>query len=392
MKLVEVKSKKDADKFLNVSRIIYKGDPNWICPLDNDIHAVFDPSKNAYFENGEAIRWLLFDDNNNLIGRNAAFYNTKKANTYEQPTGGMGFFECINDQKSAFKLFDAAQIWLESKGMKAMDGPINFGENDKFWGLLVDGFTMQSYQMNYHKPYYKAFFEEYGFFPYFEQITNHLSMSDEFPERFWKIADWILQRPGFTFEHLDMKNPEKYMQDLKSVYDEGWADHEHFTPLNIKDIHSDFQKLKPIVDEEIIWFAYFEGKPIAFLIMIPDVNQIFRYFNGKLNFWNKLRFLYFKNANKIQRTRITVMGVVPKFQKRGVESAIFRKLRDVFDQRPHYREVELSWVGDFNPLMQALHKAVGGKFGKRHITYRKLFTRGAKPQHAKTIGVKRKTD
>jgi len=338
MKLVEVKSKKDADKFLNVSRIIYKGDPNWICPLDNDIHAVFDPSKNAYFENGEAIRWLLFDDNNNLIGRNAAFYNTKKANTYEQPTGGMGFFECINDQKSAFKLFDAAQIWLESKGMKAMDGPINFGENDKFWGLLVDGFTMQSYQMNYHKPYYKAFFEEYGFFPYFEQITNHLSMSDEFPERFWKIADWILQRPGFTFEHLDMKNPEKYMQDLKSVYDEGWADHEHFTPLNIKDIHSDFQKLKPIVDEEIIWFAYFEGKPIAFLIMIPDVNQIFRYFNGKLNFWNKLRFLYFKNANKIQRTRITVMGVVPKFQKRGVESAIFRKLRDVFDQRPHYRE------------------------------------------------------
>lgn len=392
MKLVEVKSKKDANAFLNVSRIIYKGDPNWICPLDKDINAVFDPSKNAYFENGEAIRWLLLDDNHNLIGRNAAFYNTKKANTYEQPTGGMGFFECINDQQAAFKLFEAAQTWLEAKGMKAMDGPVNFGENDKFWGLLVEGFTMQSYQMNYHQPYYKTFFENYGFFPYFEQVTNHLSMSEPFPERFWKIADWILQRPGFSFEHLDMKNPEKYMQDLKSVYDEGWADHEHFTPLNIKDIRSDFQKLKPIVDEEIIWFAYFEGKPIAFLIMIPDVNQIFRYFNGRLHLWNKLRFLYYKNTNQIQRTRITVMGVVPKFQKRGVESAIFRKLRDVFDQRPHYKEVELSWVGDFNPLMQALHKAVGGKFGKRHITYRKLFTQGAKPQHAKTIGVKRKTD
>jgi GNAT superfamily N-acetyltransferase len=390
MKLVEVKSKNDATVFLNVPRILYKNDPNWICPLDNDIQAVFDPGRNAYFENGDAIRWVLFDDKGKIIGRNAAFYNLKKANTYEQPTGGMGFFECVNDTKAAFLLFDAAKQWLAAKGMEAMDGPVNFGENDKFWGLLVEGFTRQSYQMNYHHPYYQKFFEDYGFFPYFEQVTNHLSMSDPFPERFWKIADWILQRPGFSFEHLDMKNPEKYIQDLKAVYDEGWSNHEHFTPLNIKDIRSDFRKLKPIVDEEIIWFAYFEGKPIAFLIMIPDVNQIFRHFKGKLHLWNKLRFLYYKKRNEIQRTRITVMGVVPKFQKRGVESAIFRKLRDVFEKRPHYKEVELSWVGDFNPLMQALHKAVGGKFGKRHITYRKLFDERKAPQHAKTIGIIRK--
>lgn len=386
MKLKEVKTRKDRKRFLDVAHKIYRGDKNWIAPLDSDIEAIFDPDKNAYFEGGDAIRWILEDNAGNAIGRVAAFYNRKKAETYEQPTGGMGFFECIDNKEAAFTLFDACRQWLEKQGMEAMDGPVNFGENDQFWGLLVDGFMQQSYGMNYHHPYYRRFFEDYGFFSYFEQVTNHLDMSVPFPERFWKIADWISKKPGFHYEHFSMKNPEKYIHDLKAIYDEGWADHEHFTPLNIKDIRSGLEKAKPILDEEIIWFAYHKGKPIAFLVMFPDVNQIFRHFNGKLNLWNKLRFLYYKRRGEIQRTRITVMGVVPQFQKHGIESAIFKKLREVFDHRPQYKEVELSWVGDFNPKMEALHKAVGGTFGKKHITYRKLFKEGAKPQHAKTLG------
>ncbi len=389
MKLVEVKTKKQAQQFLSVARKIYQGDSHWIAPLDDDIEAIFDPAKNAYFDGGEAIRWILETDNGEVIGRVAAFYNRTKANTYEQPTGGMGFFECVNDREAAFFMFDACRKWLAQRGMEAMDGPVNFGENDQYWGLLVEGFIQQSYGMNYHHPYYRKFFEDYGFFSYFEQVTNHLDMTVPFPERFWKIADWISKKPGFSYEHFQMKNARKYLLDLKSVYDEGWVNHEHFTPLNIKDIESSLEKAKPILDEEIIWFAYFAGKPIAFLVMFPDVNQIFRHFNGKLNIWNKLRFLYYMKRHEIKRTRITVMGVVPKFQKHGIESAIFKKLREVFDKRPNYKEVELSWVGDFNPKMEALHKAVGGKFGKRHITYRKLFDENAAPQHAKVLGSKK---
>lgn len=386
MKLKEVKTKNDKKRFLDVARKIYKGDKNWIAPLDDDIERIFNPEKNAYFDGGDAIRWVLEDDRGKPVGRVAAFYNRKKAETYEQPTGGMGFFECIDDKDAAFMMFDACRDWLQQQGMEAMDGPVNFGENDQYWGLLVDGFMQQSYGMNYHHPYYRKFFEDYGFFSYFEQVTNHLDVTIPFPERFWKIASWVSKKPGFRYEHMDMRNPEKYINDLKSVYDEAWANHEHFTPLNIKDIKSELEKAKPILDEEIIWFAYFEDKPIAFLVMFPDVNQIFRHFNGKLNLWNKLRFLYYKRRGEIQRTRITVMGVVPQFQKFGIESAIFKKLREVFDHRPQYKEVELSWVGDFNPKMEALHKAVGGKFGKKHITYRKLFKEGGAPQHAKTIG------
>lgn len=271
-----------------------------------------------------------------------------------------------------------------------MDGPVNFGENDQYWGLLVDGFMQQSYGMNYHHPYYRKFFETYGFFNYFEQVTNHLDMTVPFPERFWKIADWISKKPGFSYEHFRLAEADKYIRDLKTIYDQAWANHKHFTPLNEKDIKTALQKAKPILDEELIWFAYHQGNPIAFLVMFPDVNQIFRHFNGRITLFNKLRFVYYRWKKEIKRTRITVMGVVPQFQRHGIESAIFRQLRDVFDRRPHYQEVELSWVGDFNPRMQSLHEAVGGKFGKKHITYRKLFKEGAAPQHATVIGSTKK--
>jgi len=385
MQLIEVKSKKGAKRFLNVARKLYKGDPNWVCPLDNDIEAIFDPVRNSYFKHGEATRWILEDKNGKAIGRVAVFINYKKALDFEQPTGGMGFFECVNNKEAAFKLFDTCKQWLAARKMEAMDGPINFGENDNFWGLHVDGFIPPSYGMNYNHNYYKDLFEAYGFTPYFEQVTNLLDVTKPFPERFWKIADWVSKKPGFTYEHFKISQADKYIKDLKKVYDEAWVYHEHFTPLDEEDIREGLKKAKPILEEEIIWFAYHDGEPIAFLVMFPDVNQIFKHFNGKLNLWNKLRFVYYKKRKAMTRTRITVMGVSPKFQRYGIESAIFKKLRWAFDRRLHYTEIELSWVGDFNPKMQALHEAVGGKFGKKHITYRKLFMEGAQPQKAGSI-------
>src|SRR5476649_440577 len=134
MVITEIKDKQTRTAFLDVARLIYKNDDNWVCPLDNDIKAVFDPAKNNFNQFGKCTRLILQDDNGRLTGRVAAFINNKKAFNYEQPTGGMGFFECINNEEAAFLLFDTAQKWLAENGMQAMDGPINFGENDTFWG------------------------------------------------------------------------------------------------------------------------------------------------------------------------------------------------------------------------------------------------------------------
>jgi hypothetical protein len=129
MKLTEVKTKAQKRAFLDTARKLYKDDMVWVCPLDNVIEGVFDPDKNVFFKHGEAIRWILQNDQGKLIGRVAAFINRKKAFGYEQPTGGMGFFECIDDQNAAFMLFDKCKSWLAERGMEAMDGPINFGES-----------------------------------------------------------------------------------------------------------------------------------------------------------------------------------------------------------------------------------------------------------------------
>jgi len=288
-------------------------------------------------------------------------------------TGGMGFYECIDDQEASFMLFDACRDWLTTRGAEAMDGPINFSENDNFWGLLVEGFISPSYGMNYNFPYYKDQFEAYGFYQYYEQVSNHLDLRKPFPERFWKIADRIMSRPEYQVRHFEYKHAEKYISDLISVYDKAWVYHEHFQPLERKVVLETMNKAKPILVEKFIWFAYHNDEPIAFLVMLPDINQILKKLNGKMHLCNKLRFLYYKWTKTMTRTRITVMGVVPQYQRHGIESAIFKNMDNVMKTKPHYDTIEMSWVGDFNTKMRALHEAVGGKFAMRHWTMRKLF-------------------
>jgi len=373
MQIAEVKTKKQRRQFLDVVDAIYRNDENYVRPLDMSIEKIFDPETNDFFQHGEAIRFLLYDEKEKPIGRVAAYVNQKKAYGFAQPTGGMGFFECINDEKAAFMLFDTARDWLAERGMEAMDGPINFGENDTFWGLLVEGFTQPAFGVPYNPPYYQKFFEDYGFVNYFEQITNHLDLQKPFPERFWKIAGWVGRKPGYHFRHFTWEESEKFIQDFIEVYNDAWQFHENFTPMKADTLRNSLEEAKDFMDEELIWFAYHEDTPIAFFVQFPDVNQIIKHFHGKMNLLNKLRFAYLKWRKVMTRTRVIILGVRPRWQRNGIESGIFWHLRNVVARKPWLKEMELSWVGDFNPKMRALHEAVGAEFGKKHITYRYLF-------------------
>jgi hypothetical protein len=372
MTITEVSTKQDKKAFLDVARTVYKNDTVWICPLDIDIEAVFDPKKNNFHQHGKCTRWILRDDNGKLIGRIAAFINEEKAYNYEQPTGGCGFFECVDNKEAAFMLFDAAKLWLQQNGMKAMDGPINFGENDKFWGLLVEGFTVPSYGMNYNPVYYKAFFEDYGFKTEYQQITNHLEVYKPFPERFTKIAEWVAKKPGYEFKHLEADKIDQYADDFMEIYNDAWKSFENFVPINKATIMESFKQMKAIMDESLIWFAYVNGEPASFTLILPDANQMIKSLNGKLNLIGKLKFLYHKWRG-VSRMRAIVMGTKEKFQKHGLESAMFIKLKEYVYPLNQYFELELSWVGDFNDKMLAIHEATGATFGKRHLTMRYIF-------------------
>ncbi len=394
MQLIEVNSPALEKAFIDFPHPLYKDYPEYIRPLDKDIAVVFNPQKNTFFSHGEAIRWMLKDDQGKFIGRVAAFYsNTTKNKDNDQPTGGLGFFECIDEQEAANTLFDASQTWLKGKGLEAMDGPINFGERDKWWGLLVEGHhRTANYENNYHPKYYQTLFENYGFKVYFKQYTFGRDTFDPLPDIIHRRAEKILTSDEYRFETIKKSQLEKYTKDFVMVYNDAWKDFEGVAQLSLEQARDIMQMMKPIMDERLIFFGYHHDKPICFYVNLPEVNKIFRYMNGKWNLWQMLRFKYFQMKGVSNRLMGMVFGVASAYQGKGVESAmIIEAGKNVINPEVHnYSELEMNWIGDFNPAMMHLARNLGTRIVKTHHTYRYMFDRNKEVVKHPRLGFKKK--
>lgn len=364
--------------FLEFPVALYATDANWIRPLNNDIEAIFDPKKNGHFANGEAIRWVLLNESDEVIGRVAAFYMQSSQKKDEMPVGGMGFFECIEDFDAATYLFNACKEWLSVRGLEAMDGPINFGERDSFWGLMVKGWEFEpTYKMPWTKPYYISFFEDYGFKDYFQQYVYVSSIRGaNVTQAIEEKAERIFQNPAYQFRHIEKSNLVKYAEDFKLIFNAAWAKFPGVKAMSSEQAQKLVKQMKPIIDEQLLWFAYSEqGDPVAFFIVIPDLNQIVKHFNGKLNTWGMIKFLLLKWRGALTRTCGVIFGVVPEHQGKGVESAIALRFRTAARENPFYpyTTMDMNWVGDFNPKMMRFVSQLGATNDKTYITYRYIF-------------------
>ena len=269
MQLIEITTPALAREFLEMPLRIYKDDPNYIRPLDQDIEKVFSPERNKFFKHGELIRWILRDDNGLAIGRVAAFIN-KSAQNFEQPTGGLGFFECINDRQAAGVLFDACKSWLQERGMEAMDGPINFGERNAWWGLLMEGFTPPSYNMNYNPKYYVELFESYGFQVYFNQYSYGLRVNDERPEKYYERSKALLADPNYSFKHLRMEQLDKFTEDFRYIYNKAFVNsREGLKEMSSEQARNLMLAMKPVIVDYLIWYISIFTKD-----MMPPVQRI----------------------------------------------------------------------------------------------------------------------
>jgi len=377
MQLSEVTNQHQAREFLQVNVEINKKDPNYIRPLDKDIEEVFDPKKNKAFRFGEATRWILKDDDGKLIGRIAAFANKKYRNKGDDvPVGGIGFFDCINNQQAADMLFDVAKHWLASKGMEAMDGPINFGERDRWWGLLVEGFQPPVYCLNYNAPYYKELFENYGFKNFYNQICFGIDPTKEISPKIISRHAHLAVDPAYSAGYLKKNKLEKYAADFATVYNKAWAGHGGLKELKKEQVVLMFKKMKPVMDEKIIWFAYHNEDPIGIFTNIPDLNQWFKYLNGKFDFWHKLKFLWVKMTKPNKKFTGIVFGIVPEFQSKGVDAFMINEAKLVIQPLNQYKEYEMQWIGEFNPKMINVAENFGDTYRSRKlVTYRYLFDR-----------------
>ncbi|MBG8554466.1 GNAT family N-acetyltransferase [Hymenobacter guriensis] len=377
MPLIEVVSAEQKRLFRDFPEQIYRDHPAWIRPMDDDLEATFDPARNPNLAQGEAIRWVLTNAAGQPIGRVAAFINPATAHTDATlPTGGMGFFECVQDQAAANELFEAAQSWLAARGMQAMDGPINFGERDRFWGLLVAGFTEPNYGMFYHPPYYQQLFESYGFQVYFKQYTCYRPVAEPLHASFHKAAErYAQEKPEFRFAHANLRDLEKMSRDFHHVYNLAWANHSGVVAMSLEKARALVRQMKPVVDERIVWFAYHQDEPVAFFVSLPELNQIFKHVGPRLDVWGKLKFVWERwryQRRQPKKMFGVIFGVVPAWQGQGVESAMLVHAQQAFIDAG-YTDIEMNWIGDFNPRMLAVTRSIGARIYKTHVTYRKLF-------------------
>ena len=396
-RLQEIAGSAAEREWLDFPKRLYRGYPNWVCPLDDDIREVFDPKRNELFEDGEAVRWVVRDASGEIVGRIAAFYNREKAALEEQPTGCCGFFECIDSQQVADMLFDAARMWLASRGMEAMDGPVNFGQRSDWWGLLVEGYEFQPlYKNPYNPSYYKELFENYGFRNYFNQHSFIWRKdTSEANRQILVRAERLYTTPGYHVEPLDMHNLEETAENFRVVYNRAWALFSGVKPMTREEALVLLRRLKPILDPEIVFFAYFNQEPIGFFVTVPDLNRLIGKFNGKFGLWQKLRLMWdLKVRRKCDRIFGIIFGIAPEYHGKGVESAIMAEYWKYLDRKDiPYKTLELAWIGDFNPVMnRMIENYVCASRHKIHTTYRYLFDRTREFHRCPRLNMKRREE
>lgn len=383
MQLQAVNNPKWEKFFIDLPKQINKSNSDWICPLDNDMLNVFDKDKNPMFKNGVVERWVLLDKNKKGIGRIAVFYSPQLPIFSDLKIGGFGFFDCIDDQYAANILLKKAQNYLSDLKLDGMDGPINFGERNNWWGLMngkknkVAKNNKPVYGMFYHPPYYQKLLEKFGLKRYFGQFVFERKIDLELSPSCKRIAGRVLSNTTYSFSPMDLKKMDKQSEDFRLIYNEAWqGSHPHFVPLSKAEAKKNIASFKPVIDSNLILFAYHNQRPIGFIIGIPELNELIHDFDGNLNLLNKLK-LKWRLVRKHSKTVLgLVFGIVPEFRGKGLEMGMITHYRTQIMNNTDYENILLNWIGDFNPKMLRFLDFFDCQKVQEYTTYRKLFDEG----------------
>ncbi len=375
MKITEIKTKQDWPLFHQVLDRVYQDDPNYIHPLRHEVQQVFSPDHNKAFQHGEARCFVLLNDQNQPIGRIAAFIDHKRNEALTNKTGGIGFFECINDIAAAELLFDTAEQYLKEKNIALVDGPVNFGERDRFWGLLVKGDDPPLYQENYQPAYYQAFFLKRGYIP-FEQILTYKGASKKIPfQRLAAIAKRLYDRHPVEVRPLDYKDIDGFSKDFSIVYNAAFKKYPHFKPIEPEQVKVIMQEAKPIADPSIACIAYYEGHPAGFIALYPDINPFLKHAKGKLNWWTIPIFLWKSRFAKTKTAKGMGFGIHPEFQSKGIFALLVDYLCSPENLRK-YPYMCLAQIRTHNHDIRSMYAKLEVDIDRVHVAYRKALEPG----------------
>ena len=369
--IIEVQTAKDWKHFHRVLHRVYADTPQYIFPLEKEVQHVFQPDINKRFEHGEAQCYVLLQDGM-AVGRVASFIDHEHNKTQSYPVGGIGFFECVQDDNLAMELLEKAEEYFIGKDIKAIDGPVNFGERDRFWGLLVKGFeSAPLYQENYHPPHYRQWFEKAGYRPY-EQVLTLGGDSKNIPfERFSAIAKRVKQRYPIRIRPLDFVNMEDFAKDFTQVYNAAFKEFPHFHPINPQQLIKLMEQAKIIADPQLVCIVYFDDTPAGFIALYPDINPLLKPAKGKMNFWKIPIFLLRTRITKSFNAKGMGFGVVPEFHSKGIFAILVDYLASPRNL-VRYPRMLLAGIRTQNHEIRSMYDKMQVKVDRIHVTYRKM--------------------
>ncbi len=366
-------SRSERKKFIKSQWQFYKSDPYWVPPVIADKMNDMDPQKNPFYKHAE-LQLFTAEKNGETAGRIAAIVNYNHNKTHNDKVGFFGWFECENNQETANALFDAAAEWLRTKDMDTMRGPENPSMNDEI-GLLVDGFDSPPVILDtYNPPYYIKLLENSGFVKAKDLYAYYLKEGFE-SDKLKRLRDLIHKRYDIKFREVNLKDKnqfEKDIDDIKEVYNSAWEPNWGFVKWTEEEMDHLAVGLKQIADPKVAIIMTIKDELAGFGIGLPDINQcLIHNKSGSLlgALWHILT-----KKKKIDFMRIIALGVTPKFQKTGVDAALYYELghRGI---KQGYVNGEASWVLEDNVMMnRGLTQTMKGEVYKTYRLYEKKIT------------------
>jgi hypothetical protein len=364
------RSKRDLSRFFDIADRIYKGDPNWVAPLRDDVAKVFS-DKNPFFLHAELQLFVARREGRD-VGRIAAVVDRHHNEFHQEKTAFFGFFECEDDSVTAGSLFDAAASWARDRGMNILRGPANPSLNDEA-GLLVDGFDSPPVlMMTYNPRFYVPLVEGAGFRKAKDLLAYWFEIAREPLDRLQRLVGrFARSEPNIVIRNVSKSGLKRDLPKIREVYNAAWEKNWGFVPMTPEEMDFMAQRLKPLLAEDLLFLAEMrhpDGRlePIAFMLVLPDYNTAIQPLKGRLLPFGWLKFLL--GLKRIRSIRVVTLGIKKDYRMRGIQAVMFEHGLRASLKRG-YTGCEVSWLLEENDLVIRSVRLWGGKLYKTYRMY-----------------------
>ncbi len=364
------RSKKELNRFFDVADRIYRGDPNWVPPLRDDVSKVF-ADKNPFFRHAE-MQLFVARRGNEDVGRIAAILDRHHNEFHGEKTGFFGFFETENDRAVSDALLEAAAGWARQRGMEVLRGPANPTLNDEA-GLLVEGYDSPPVlMMTYNPRYYATLLEEAGFRKAKDLLASWFEIGPEPLARFARINERFRRRNrDIEVRKVSKASLKADLPKIREVYNAAWEKNWGFVPMTPEEMDFMAARLKPLLDENFLFLAEARKpdgslEPVGFMLSLPDYNTAIQPLGGRLLPFGWLKFLL--GLKKIRTLRVLTLGLKKDYRMRGIQSLMFEEGLKASLKRG-LTGCEVSWMLEDNDLVLRSVKLWGGRLYKTYRMY-----------------------